>query len=83
MTDSVGSIRGWISITASLGAFSVSLLSIYLGYKLFMAGAQGAFKFSAAAGGGSVGFESVAPGLAFAFFGAGIAVYALYRLIGR
>src|SRR6516164_11657498 len=67
----------WISLVAGVGAFSVSLLSIYLGYELFLAGATGAFKFSAQGAGTSVGFESVAPGLAFAFFGAGIAIYAL------
>jgi hypothetical protein len=73
----------WISLVAGVGAFAVSLLSIYLGYELFLAGATGAFKFSAQGAGTSVGFESVAPGLAFAFFGAGIAIYALRKLMGK
>lgn len=73
----------WISVITALGAFAVSLLSIYLGYLLFLAGATGVFKFSAQVAGGSVGFESVAPGLAFAFFGAAIASVALFKLIGR
>jgi hypothetical protein len=64
----------WISLVAGVGAFSVSLLSIYLGYELFLAGATGAFKFSAQGAGASVGVESLAPGIAFAFFGAAIAV---------
>jgi hypothetical protein len=82
MTDpSMGRI--WISIVTAAGAFLVALLSIYLGYLLFVAGATGAFKFSAQAPGGGVGFESIAPGLAFAFFGAAIAAYALRRLIGK
>jgi hypothetical protein len=71
----------WISIVTAAGSFSVSMLSIYLGYKLFLAGAAGAFKFTARAGGHNIGFESVAPGLAFAAFGAGIAAWALYKLI--
>jgi len=57
----------WISIVAGAGAFSVSLLSIYLGYNLFIAGATGAFKFTAQSAGSSVGIESVTPGIAFAF----------------
>jgi hypothetical protein len=79
----VGVDRVWISIVTAIGAFSVALLSIYLGYRLFLEGATGAFKFSAQAAGSSVGFESIAPGLAFAFFGMAIAAYALFRLIGR
>jgi hypothetical protein len=33
----------WISIVTSIGAFTVSGLSIFLGYKLFLAGATGQF----------------------------------------
>jgi hypothetical protein len=73
----------WISLVTCVGAFAVSLLSIYLGYELFVLGATGAFKFTAQGAGGSVGVESLAPGIAFAFFGAAIAVYALRRLIGK
>ncbi len=75
--------HAWISIVAAVGAFFVSALSIYLGYRLFLAGATGEFKFKASMSGGSVGFESVAPGLAFAFFGAGLAFWALYRLLAH
>ncbi|MBM3551111.1 MAG: hypothetical protein FJX45_04955 [Alphaproteobacteria bacterium] len=71
----------WITIVTAAGAFSVSLLSIYLGYKLFLAGATGAFNFGAQSAVGSVGLESVAPGIAFAAFGMIVAVYALYKLI--
>jgi hypothetical protein len=34
--------RIWISIVTAIGAFSVSSLSICLGYRLFMVGATGA-----------------------------------------
>jgi hypothetical protein len=71
----------WISVVTAAGAFVVSGLSIFLGYKLFLAGATGAFRFTAHGAGHGVGFESVAPGLAFAAFGAGIAAWALYKLI--
>jgi len=73
--------HAWISLVAAIGAFFVSLLSIYLGYRLLLAGATGEFKFKASMNGGSVGSESVAPGLAFALFGAFIAWWALYRLL--
>ena len=72
--------RALISIVTSIGAFSVSGLSIYLGYALFIAGATGTFKLSANTAGGSVGFESVAPGLAFALFGACVAFLALWKI---
>ena len=71
----------WISITTAIGAFSVSFLCILTGYWLFLAGAQGAFKFSAQTMAGTVGFESVAPGLAFAAAGLLIAWKALHKLI--
>ena len=72
----------WISIIAGVGGFSVALLSIFLGYELFLAGASGAFKFNMQGGGATVGLESVAPGLAFALFGAGVAIYTLRKLMG-
>jgi hypothetical protein len=71
----------WISLVAGIGAFSVSLMSIYLGYALFLAGATGEFKFTVDGPGATVGLASVAPGIAFAFFGAAIAIYALRKLI--
>lgn len=73
----------WISIVTAIGSFSVALLCIWTGYELFLAGATGAFKFSAQASTGSVGLESVAPGLAFAAFGAALAAWTVHRLIGR
>ena len=71
-----------ISVSVAVGAYGVALLSIYLGYDLFVRGATGAFKFSASAGGNSVGLESVAPGIGFALFGAFIAIYATRKLMG-
>ena len=77
---------GWtpvhISIVTAIGAFSVSGLSIFLGYRLFVAGATGAFQFVVKSGGVTATLLSVAPGLGFAFFGMGIALYAVRRLIG-
>ncbi|MBV8450919.1 MAG: hypothetical protein JOZ29_01425 [Deltaproteobacteria bacterium] len=39
--------HAWISIIAAIEAVSVALESIYLGYRLFLAGATGEFKFEA------------------------------------
>jgi len=71
-----------VSIVTAIGAFSVSGLSIYLGYKLFLAGATGAFQFTVEAEKAKASLLSVAPGLGFAVFGMCIAVYALKKLIG-
>ena len=70
-----------ISVFTAIGAFAVSALSIYLGYKLFLAGATGAFKFEAEVENAKVGLISVAPGIGFAAFGMFIALFALYKLI--
>jgi hypothetical protein len=75
--------RIWISVATVVFSLSCAIICIYLGYQLFVLGATGAFKFSASAGGGSVGLESVAPGLAFAFFGAGLAFFTVWRVIGK
>ena len=55
---------------------------MYLGFWLFVVEATGGFKFSDGGGKNTVGFESVAPGLAFAFFRAIVAAFAIYKLIG-
>lgn len=72
----------WISIVVGVGGFSVALLSIYLGYELFLAGATGAFKFSMQGAGTTVGIESVAPGIGFAAFGAFVGYYTIRKLMG-
>lgn len=71
-----------VSIFTAIGAFSVSGLSIFLGYKLFVAGATGQFQFNAKHGESSVGLKNAAPGLAFAISGACIAIYAIRNLMG-
>ncbi len=71
----------WITIIVSIGSFSVSALSIYLGYKLFLAGATGEFQLSVAKGDASASLLSVAPGLAFALFGMVISIVTLLKLI--
>ena len=75
--------RYLISMITSIGAFSVSALSIFLGYKLFILGATGGFHFSSDAAGIKLDLVSVAPGIGFAFFGMLIAVMALRVLISK
>ena len=76
-------IRGWISVVTAIGAFIVSGLSIYLGYKLFLVGATGGFTFSSSLKGFGFYLASTAPGLGFAVFGMIIALMALNKLIGK
>lgn len=71
----------WISLVVGIGSYAVSALSIFLGYRLFLIGATGGFKFSASLEGWALDLVSAAPGLGFALFGMIIAVYALNRLI--
>ena len=75
--------RYLISIITSIGAFSVSALSIFLGYNLFILGATGGFNFSSNIGGVKLDLVSVAPGLGFAFFGMLISWMALRVLISK
>jgi hypothetical protein len=75
--------RAWITIVTNVGAFAVSILCIFLGYELLMFGAQGGFKLSLNSNGTSIGLESLAPGIAFAFFGAIVASVTVYKSIGR
>ncbi len=75
--------RYLISIITSIGAFVVSALSIFLGYKLFVFGATGAFHFSSNIGGIKLDLISVAPGLGFALFGMVISWKALDTLISK
>ncbi len=80
-TNETGPSVVYISLITAVGSFVVSALSIYLGYRLFLAGAKGEFLFEAGVRGATVGLKSVAPGIAFAGFGMFIAVYALRRLV--
>ncbi len=75
--------RYLISIITSIGAFAVSALSIFLGYKLFILGATGGFHFSSIIGGIKLDLISVAPGLGFALFGMIISWKALSVLISK
>jgi len=68
---------------AAVGAYSVAPLSMYFGYSLLAQGSTGQFRFQASAFGGTVGLESVAPGLGFAALGMVIAVATTWRLIRR
>ena len=72
----------WISLVTAIGSYTVSGLCIFLGYKLFVIGATGGFKFSSSITQGWIlDLASAAPGLGFALFGMIIAVYALRKLI--
>jgi hypothetical protein len=71
----------YISVTTAIGSFSVSGLCVQRGYDLFLAGAQGAFKFHAQTSAGTVGLESVAPGIGFALAGVALALYTVHRVI--
>jgi hypothetical protein len=82
MTSERGISPIWISIVVGVGGFCVGLLSIYLGYELFLAGAVGQFKFSVQGGNTTVGLESVAPGIGFALFGAAVSIYTIRKLMG-
>ncbi len=73
----------WISLVTAIGSFTVSGLCVFLGYKLFLIGATGGFKFSSFTPGWVFDLVNAAPGLGFALFGMIISVYALNRLIGK
>ena len=74
----------WISLVVAVGSFAVSGLCIFLGYKLFVIGATGGFKFSSSITQGWIlDLASAAPGLGFALFGMIVAVYALKTLIRK
>ena len=75
--------RYLISIITAIGSFTVSALSIFLGYKLFVLGATGAFQFSSSLGSIKLNLISLAPGLGFALFGMIIAWKALNSLIKK
>jgi hypothetical protein len=73
-------ITVWISVITAICGFFVSGMSIYLGYKLFLAGATGEFKFNAETEKAKVGIVSVAPGIGFAAFGMFIAIYSPFAV---
>ena len=70
-----------ITYVAEAGSFLLSAMSIYLGYKLFVLGAKGEFKFEASVGQGKVGVASVAPGIGFAVFGMALACFTVWHVI--
>ena len=72
----------WITIVGEIGAFSFLLLSIWLGYRLFVLGAEGAFKINATMHRWKLRFESVAPGILFAAMGAVVACWTIHRCVG-
>lgn len=66
----------------SIGAFSVSGISIYCGYDLFRLGVETEVALSATSGSESVAIYAITPGIAFLFFGVYISRKALKTLIG-
>lgn len=73
----------WISITTAVGAFTVSGLSIFFGYRLFLLQATGAFTFTGSVKDMKVELAAAVPGVAFAGFGMFIAIVAVNRLMGK
>jgi hypothetical protein len=73
--------RAWITLCAVAGAFAVALLSILVGYRLFVIGAAGGFRFGAAPADESIGFLSVAPGIVVALFGMALAAWTVQRAL--
>jgi hypothetical protein len=71
----------WTTIVSAIGGYSVAALSIFLGYKLLLAGTTGQFGFEATFFGGTFGLKSVAPGIGFALFGMVIAIHTTQHLI--
>jgi len=71
----------WISICTCICAFSVSGISIYLGYKLLIKGITGEFKFKSTFSNLTMDVISASSGIAFALLGMIIAIYALVKLI--
>lgn len=73
-----------ISIVTAIGAFAVSAVAIICGYLLIASGTyHGETGLSVSGGGWQVNFYSFVPGVAFAFFGAGISWRALSVLIAK
>jgi hypothetical protein len=68
-----------ITLCAIAGSFAVALLSIFLGYRLFVIGAAGGFKFGSTLDSGGVGVESILPGIAFALFGLVLSAWTVMR----
>ena len=71
----------WITIVCATGGYSVAAFSIFLGYKLLLAGATGQFSFEAGVFGGTFRPKSVAPGIGFASFGMVIAIDTTWHLV--
>jgi hypothetical protein len=72
--------RGIIGMMQTVGVYLLSTLCIYLGYKLYWAGASGAFQFAVQVGGFTGTLLSVGPGLGFAACGMFIAIATTLKL---
>lgn len=71
-----------ISIITALGSFAVSLVCIVLGYLLIVGGSTGKFELTFTAGPVQMNLCAYLPGLAFAGFGAFVAISAIRALMG-
>ena len=72
-----------ISLVTAISAFSVSALSLILGYFLIVQGTTGSVSLQLATPTFTVNFYAFVPGVAFGLFGATIAWRALSVLITR
>lgn len=75
--------RAWITLCTLAGSFAVALLSLLLGYRLFVQGARGDFRFSPAIETEGVGFESIAPGIILIVFGMLLATWTVHRALAK
>lgn len=70
-----------ISIVTTLGAFSVSGLSVYCGYDLFRLGVETKVAISANTASESIEMYAVTPGIAFLLFGIYLSTKTLKTMI--
>ncbi len=75
--------RAWITLLTLAGSFAVALLSLLLGYRLFVQGARGDFRFSPGIETEGVGFASIAPGIILILFGMALAAWTIHRALGK
>ena len=72
-----------ISLAVTVGAFSVSALSLFFGYLLIDSGTAGPVSIDVTRGATKVNFFSFGPGVAFGLFGAAIAWTTVKTLIKK
>jgi hypothetical protein len=72
-----------LRVTAAIGSFSASLLSIYLGYRLFIMAARGRFLLGPKVASGEISYPSILPGVLLAVLGLALAAWTAGRLLPK